>query len=184
MAQKANQLAAEAAKPGATNAQKEAAAAAEAASQVAGNAKRAAEAAEFATRNAISQASVQAKAAAEQAAKEAAAAAALAAKDAAEQAAQEAAAVAAQAAKDAAVDAIEARIAELKSAISTVDTHDKIHSQIDYGVRSALASGNCGGPCDGQQKTYDHNYNIMQNAHDNWTKELAEEQQKLEDAKK
>ena len=26
------------------------------------------------------------------------------------------------------------------------------------------------------------NYNIMKNAHDHWTKELAEEQQKLEDA--
>ena len=123
----------EAAKSGATEAQKAAAAEAAAISTAAQEAKQAAEGARMAAHNAISMASVQAKAAAATAVKEAAAAAALAIQDATNEAAQAAAAAAAAASVNSEISAINARIAEMQSAMEDWKTEANAEKLLKHG---------------------------------------------------
>jgi predicted nucleic acid-binding Zn-ribbon protein len=176
MTLKANALNAIAAQAGATQAQKDAATAAEAASQAAGNAKRAAEATAKATHTAVSLARRSAQAAAAQAAQEASAAAALAIQDSANEVAQAAAVAAAAAAQQAAISSIESRIAELQSALATLDTEEKIMKAAGHNTEWVDGVGT--------NIVNQGNVEILRGNIETWKNEIASEEQKLEEANK
>jgi len=71
------------------------------------------------------------------------------------------------------ISSINARIAELESALSTLGSHETIVNSLPQEVRN-LSAG---------QAEYDAQYNRKKATADAWRDEIAGEKQKLEDAK-